>query len=275
MLTRQNRRAAARVLLLVLLLPLTAASACEGGEDRARSANGELAKADSEPPVIPAASEAYRAVAVENGGTIAGAVTFAGTPPADTVVRPTVDQQVCGAEVRDGGVRHGGDRLADAVVWLADARTGKPLPLERRYRVTTQRCALTPRVQAGLVGGTINVGNQDRVVHRTRLVRQGPNETVAIVSEHDEGQVVPVSDALAKPGLVRITCDVHPWTRGWLAVFDHPYFAVTATDGAFVLDGVPAGEYTLVAWHPRFGRTEQRVHVSGGMQTTTSVRFGT
>ena len=53
----------------------------------------------------------------------------------------------------------------------------------------------------------------------------------------------------------------HPWPRAFLAVFDHPYYAVTQPDGSFRMDSVPPGTYTLVAWHERTGRSEQQVTV--------------
>ena len=258
-----------------MLVVFAGPAACSRGEASKRStANGALAKADTEPPVIPPVPAPYREESVPNGGTIAGTVTFAGDAPGDTVVHPTVDQDVCGAQLRDGGIVHSGNRLGETVVWLADIRGGKPVPLERRFAVENDDCKLVPRVQAALVGGTVNVGSEDAAVHRTRFVRQGANETVATVTEHDEGQVVPVSDILAQPGLLAITCDNHPWTRGWIAVFDHPYFAVTAADGTFTLDQVPPGDYTLLAWHPRFGKVERRVHVDAGGRATADVQLG-
>jgi hypothetical protein len=53
----------------------------------------------------------------------------------------------------------------------------------------------------------------------------------------------------------------HPWPRAYLAVFDHPYFAVTKPDGSFTIEGVPPGKYKLVTWHERTGKREQPVEV--------------
>jgi hypothetical protein len=59
-----------------------------------------------------------------------------------------------------------------------------------------------------------------------------------------------------------------------VAVFDHPYFAVTPAAGAFVLDSVPPGQYVLMAWHERFGRTQQPVTVRPGGSTRVILTFG-
>ena len=52
---------------------------------------------------------------------------------------------------------------------------------------------------------------------------------------------------------MKFKCDVHPWMTGYVAVTDHPFFAVTGDDGSFTIPNVPAGTYTIEAWHERFG----------------------
>ncbi len=46
-----------------------------------------------------------------------------------------------------------------------------------------------------------------------------------------------------------INCDIHPWMKAHVAVFDHPFFTTTAKDGRFEIKGVPAGDQKLVIWH--------------------------
>jgi len=50
-------------------------------------------------------------------------------------------------------------------------------------------------------------------------------------------------------GVMRLQCDVHNNMNAYWVGFDHPYFAVTDANGKFVISGVPAGKYTLMAWH--------------------------
>jgi hypothetical protein len=50
-----------------------------------------------------------------------------------------------------------------------------------------------------------------------------------------------------------LACDIHPWMKGYMMVFDHPFFAVTGEDGSFEIQGVPAGAQKLVVWQEKVG----------------------
>ena len=206
---------------------------------------------------------AYTVVPVSNPGRVTGNVRLTGDVPADTVVHPTSDTDICGTDVFDTTLVRSGDGLGGVVVWLDGVKSGKPIPYIRRHDIANDGCRLTPRVQAVVAGGTLNVRSLDRVVHRNRFIRAGAADT-ALVTENDEGQVVPLEHILSEPGLLEVRCDPHPWTRGWIAIFAHPYFAVTKPDGSFALDSVPPGRYQLRTWHERTGATSREVVVDSG-----------
>jgi hypothetical protein len=65
----------------------------------------------------------------------------------------------------------------------------------------------------------------------------------------------------------------HPWIGAWIAVFDHPFFAVTGQDGTFKIDNVPAGKYTLEAWHEKFGTLQAQVEAASGATKTIDFTF--
>ena len=57
-------------------------------------------------------------------------------------------------------------------------------------------------------------------------------------------------------------CDIHPWMRAWIFVFDHPWFAVTDKTGRFRIPDVPPGEFRLHVVQPDIAhREQQRVSV--------------
>jgi hypothetical protein len=159
------------------------------------------------------------------------------------------------------------------VVWLDGLRAGKALSETRRFELSHEHCELAPRVQAALAGGTLNVRNADPIAHRLRFLSRISAETLAVLRHYDEGEVVPTDAVLSRPGLVEVRCDLHPWTRAWIAVFDHPYYAVTERDGSFTLDSVPPGKYRLIAWHPRLGEVERDVEVTAGSKVDVPMKM--
>jgi hypothetical protein len=52
------------------------------------------------------------------------------------------------------------------------------------------------------------------------------------------------------------------------------YFATSDAGGAFALDAVPPGRYTLVAWHERLGRVERTVEVGAGAEAVVAIEMG-
>jgi len=65
----------------------------------------------------------------------------------------------------------------------------------------------------------------------------------------------------AREVMVPLKCDVHPWMNAYVGVLDHPYFAVTGTDGKFDLRTLPPGTYTIEAWHEKLGTMTQSVTI--------------
>lgn len=251
---------------IVLAVALSAFSACaDPGDSRAvDDADSTLSESETLPP--------YHVVDVGGSGAIVGRVTLESPSPGDTTyTAPDSAAAFCGASRRVPLVYGRGDYVGDVVVWLADARSGKRLPVERRYELTNSDCALDPRVQAAVEGGMLNVRNADRSAHRTIFLLGG--DTVSSVRETEGGQVVPTGKPLLHRGLVRAYSDRYPWSRAWIRVFDHPYFAVTNRDGIFTIDSVPPGDYTLKMWEPRLGVRERKVHVDSARDSKLELSY--
>jgi hypothetical protein len=249
----------------------TTVLACSGDTTNAAQARGAQRTAAGS---IELRSEPYRPVTLGSFGAITGTVEIDGEIPGDSIVTPTVDREICGAAYPDSSIVHQGNALANVVVWLADVKEGKALPIERRTEIVNEDCRLVPRLQAVVAGTTVNVRSEDRLAHTTRFVRGGAGgDTVAVIPLTDDGQVVPNEHIAAKAGLIAATCLQHPWTRGFIAAFESPYFALTEQSGTFRIDSVPPGTYRLVAWHERGqSQVEQQVTVSAGATSTVDLK---
>jgi hypothetical protein len=69
-------------------------------------------------------------------------------------------------------------------------------------------------------------------------------------------------------GLVRLSCDVHPWMRAWVDVLPTTAFAVTDEAGNYAIENVPPGKHKVKLWHERLGEKEGDVDVATGETAT-------
>ena len=256
--------------LAALVLALTSYGCSQGEEPAyAKTPNAGGPRAT----IIAVPAEPYRPIAVANGVRLGGTVLYTGAHLPDSTATPGRDQNVCGTAIRVPTLALQDSTLADVVVWLADIRTGRPLPASRRYELVAEKCGFTPRVQTVAAGGTLNVRNDDAVIYRNHVVDSRTGETVTELPFTDAGQVIPLDRQLAAPALLEVKSTSHPWMRAWVAAFDHPYYAVTGSGGRFAIDAVPPGTYTLKAWHPALGVTTHPVTI-GPAGASVSLKFG-
>lgn len=268
----RRARALRLATISILLLSSSICGIVGCANDRGSTAQARTAKQSAGAIALP--SVAYKPVALSASGTITGTIEIDGDSPADSVVTPTLDRELCGTAYPDSSIVRRGNALANAVVWLTDVTQGKSLPIERRTEVMNEDCRLVPRVQAVVVGTTVNVRNEDRLAHTTRFVLGGAGgDTLARVPLTDDGQVVPNEHIAAKAGMVAVTCAQHPWTHGFIAVLESPYFAVSDQSGTFRLDSVPPGKYHLRVWHERGASVEKDVEVTASGTSRVDVKL--
>lgn len=247
---------------------LSVGSACKGDAsgDAPRRAAATPAKvattaAAAGDVVIAPPTAAYTTVAVAAPGTVAGTVTLKSPLSPLAPVETGNESALCGPSMPDESVQMRGGGLAGVVVWLDGLRSGKALGLERRLELESDKCKLSPRVQAAVVGSAVNIIGHDDLRQLLSFTAGGETTSRAIILLGGGEQVIPTELPFKVPGMVMVRDAGHAWTRAYLAVFDHPYFAVTGAGGTFTIDGVPPGKYTLHAWHERTAVTTQTVDV--------------
>lgn len=157
--------------------------------------------------------------------------------------------------------------LANVVVYVKSPVTGNfPVPAEPAM-LDQVGCRYEPHILTMRTGQTLDVRNSDPLVHN---VRSFPKENRPFNMGQGEGNVR--EKVLRKAeNAIKIKCDIHRWMTGYIFVFDNPFHAVSAADGSFSIEGLPAGEYTLAAWHEVYGEQEAKVTV--GEDGAASVNF--
>ncbi len=217
---------------------------------------------------VPGQARAYEGGAVSNGGTIAGQVKYKGTPPPRQKLDINKDKEVCavgGDHLSrdlvvgpDGGIQY-------AVVSIPNIEKGKPFA-DTKPILDQKGCEYEPHVLLAPAGQPVEIKNSDGILHNIHTYSKDNPP----VNRAQPKFKKTMTETWAKPEMVRLSCDVHGWMAGWLAVEADPYYAVTDEHGAFKLTDVPAGDYELKVWHPKLGETTQKVTVKPGAETTVT-----
>jgi plastocyanin len=152
--------------------------------------------------------------------------------------------------------------LSDVVVYVegakAKARAAGPAP-----KVVMKGKAFTPRVAVVPVGGAVEFPNDDPIFHNVFSVSGENRFDLQLYKRPKSG-----SQTFQHPGVVRIYCNIHPQMSAVVLVRDNPYFTKAAADGSYTIEGVPAGKYTLTAWHDKAGSASQEIAVTGQGEVT-------
>lgn len=197
-------------------------------------------------------------------GSITGIITT--TAKGLKPVRVTIDHNVCGQELPDEAiVVDPQGRLANAVVIL----TGVTRAAAREVLVTNDKCRFAPRVQIAAPKTRVTTTSRDAVLHTTNAQLEN-GRSLFNVALPIPG--ITVARVIGGAGNVRLSCNTHPWMRGWIVVTDEAA-ATSGADGRFAIDNVPPGTYELRVWHEALKGAPQRVTVSAGKPADVSIQL--
>ena len=196
------------------------------------------------------------------GASIKGIVRFEGTVPRPKLISMSADPSCAGQHpspvfAQEVMTDSKGD-LEDVVVFVSEGLGARTFDAPTQPVVVEQKgCMYQPHVLAVRANQRLHVVNDDPTshnIHPTPANNREWNKAEPPGSSLDESFA---REEVAIP----VKCNVHPWMHGYIAVFKHPYFAVTNKDGSFDLSSLPAGTYTIKAWHEKLGTATQTIAV--------------
>jgi hypothetical protein len=230
-----------RLLPAVVLLAL--AAGCSGG-----------APESSGPPA------GAKRVDASKAGNIAGRVVVEGAVPENPPIKMTADPYCArvhpnGASFENFVVDNGG--LENVFVYVKDGLSNYyfDVPSEA-VKLDQVGCRYVPHVTGVRVKQPFEITNSDDTVHTVHALSQvNPQFNLAQAMN----KITHTRTFNAREVMIPFKCEVHNWMHAYVGVLDHPYFAVTRDGGKFELKGVPAGTYTVEAWHEKLGTQTQSV----------------
>jgi len=202
-------------------------------------------------------------------GTVHGKILFDGPPPPEKLVRNSPCCPGAPPEQRDETVTvNANGTLANCFVYLeggpkADGAALGPAKIDQLF------CQYVPHVVGVVVNQPLTIHSSDPTIHNVNIKpADAPAMNFYMQRAGDHSTAT-----FHEPQFVKSVCDVHPWMNAWIGVFDNPYFAVTTSNGTFDIKNVPPGDYTLVAWHERYGKLRQPITIKDGSPVETSFSY--
>jgi plastocyanin len=238
------------------------ASREEEGTDDQEAQTATTASATTAPSAAPAGAGAAAAVSAD-AATISGTVKLATAPPKMPVLQMAADpycQSQHPTPVLDEEVVTGpGGELANVFVYIKQVNGNYPAP-STPVVIDQHGCQYRPHALALQVGQPLQIKNSDATLHNIHALpnvnpqfNEGqPVQGMVSTKKFDKAEITPF----------RIKCDVHGWMKAFMAVMPHPFYSVSQGNGSFTISNLPPGQYTIVAWHEKYGSQEQQITVA-------------
>jgi plastocyanin len=157
--------------------------------------------------------------------------------------------------------------LADAVVWL-EPKGGGGTTAHSRAQIVMESREFVPRVRVVSTGSEVGFPNQDPFRHNV-FSKSGPSEfDLGLYGRGDS------KDArVERAGVYPVFCNIHAKMVAFIVAVPTPYVAQPNPDGRFTIGTVPAGTYTLHAWHDRGGERSSDVTVAADGRSDVTVQL--
>lgn len=206
-----------------------------------------------------------------SAGALVGRVLYRGPSIPDRLIPVTRDIEQCGTTATIPLVStqpHTGG-LEGAVVGIDGPVSPVTDPPALPLVIENRRCAFSPAVSIGYVGQSLELRNDDPVMHNTHLKKDG--RTFLNVALVPNGK--PVRKRFAQPGVYTVACDAHKFMTGHALVFSHPYASITDATGGFRIPHLPPGTYTVSIWHSTLGTLRRAIEIPQRGDATLTVEY--
>jgi plastocyanin len=172
---------------------------------------------------------------------------------------PTTEDVVTGTE----------GALANVVVYISSSAVPENAASSQPETLEQKGCRYTPHVLAVQTNQEMEVVNSDHASHNIHPLPKVNREW----NKAQPPGAPPLSERFAREEFIPVKCNIHPWMHAYIAVLQTSRYAVTGKDGAFALNNLPPGKYTITAWHETYGTQTQEVVIDGSERKTVNFAF--
>jgi plastocyanin len=189
-------------------------------------------------------------------GTLKGRFIYDGTPPKEQAI-DTGKEPACAKHKvvnEDLVVDPATNGLKNVVVFVSSKKVKENPEYKKtekdKVAIDNNGCRFEPHILAMRVTQTLVIKNSDPFSHNSNLAPLGdtnvnpvltPDSSVDFTFHKQQKLPVPVS------------CNIHPWMKGYIVVKDNPYIAVSDKEGNFELKDLPAEELEFTVWQEKSG----------------------
>lgn len=199
----------------------------------------------------------WQPVEAQDWSSLQGRFVVSGDVPQPQRLEITRDEEVCGriGLMDESLLVHAENRgLQNVVIWLASKGDIPVHPslqaVPKPVRMDNKDCRFVPRMLQLRTEQVLQVTNSDPVVHNVAVYARR-NQPFSLVIPEDK----PLERSFPKSELlpIRVDCSIHAWMRAYLLITEHPYAAISDSDGRFRIEKLPPGEWEFRIWHERPG----------------------
>jgi plastocyanin len=140
--------------------------------------------------------------------------------------------------------------LPHAVVYI-DSVKGDFKPPKKHPVMDQKNMIFHPHVLPVLAGTTVDFLNSDNVAHNVFTPDKSADKFNLGTWPKGEVRSFTFEKKCDKVCDAVMLCNVHPEMEAFVVVMQNPYFSTTDEEGNFLIENVPAGEYTVSVWHPK------------------------
>ncbi|GAB4020111.1 MAG: hypothetical protein Fur0010_22530 [Bdellovibrio sp.] len=193
---------------------------------------------------------------------IKGVVNFVGQPPQGKLLRlPSACAKQHQGEVYSDEVIVNNGKLQNVLVRISkglEKRIYNDVP-NTIIEIDQRGCIYKPRVAAVRINQAVEFINSDPIIHNVKSLTEKNQKFNIMMPKQGQRERRSFQNAEL---LLETKCSFHPWMSSYIAILDHPFYAVTNQKGEFELNGVAPGKYEIEVWHETLGVQKKEIEIA-------------